>query len=502
MRPDLSRLSAGLLLFLFLCGCGNYYSVRIPYRLPDKSSVEVKKALSALYITVRAQPEPEENIVGSLLKQRSSGLNAYALGKKIAETLSAPGAGVRAYRISRAKEDADNYARYFAPSGVLEVKVSAPQVSVGKEERSSTYTDKDKNQQTVKTTVWKYSASVTADIKLASSSGAGTLDKAGQTFVIVEERRDDKADAHDWYRDHEEKLFDDAASWLAGRYLGRPVQRLRPVFAKKDDKGSSRAADLAFREKWPQAEALWGERLKAGGGWRDLLGLGVAAEVRGDLDPARSYYLKARDAAAGDKDAKAVRWKEILSDLDLALSTAAAPAPPERDWFSVPAAVLPFSDATTSIDGPPMLRTLFYEALRAAGYRVQAPAETDRLLLAHGFTQGGQLGAADPAELCEWLGVQRIFYGDIGAFGEVMAGLYNRRTVQGRLSLWDLGEGNFIWSAEPSVVKVNTPKSLVGGLLSQLAKGLAERIRNKPLAYEASLFTSGAAEALPNRPGR
>lgn len=502
MRSILPKLSAGAFLLFSLCGCGNYYAVGIPYRLPDKSSAGVKSALSALYVTVKAQPEPEENIVGSLLKQQNTALNAYALGGKIAKALSAPGAGVRAYRVSRVKESADPYARYFAPSGLLEIKVSDPQVSLGKEERTSSYTDKDKQQQTVKTTVWKYSASIKTDIKLVSFPDGGTLDKADRTFVIVEERRDDSTGAPDWYREHEEVLFDDAASWLAGRYVGRPVQRSRPMFTVKDDKGSSRAVDLALREKWPQAEALWSERLKAGGGWRDLLGLGVAAEVRGDFATARAYYSKARDAAAGDKGARAVRWKEIFSDLDLMLSTGAASAAPARDWFAVPSAVLPFSDETTSIDGPPLVRTLFYEALKAGGYRVQAPEETDRLLLAHGFTQGGQLGAADPAQLCEWLGVERVFYGNISAFGEIMAGLYNKRTIQGRLSLWDLQEGNFIWSAEPSVVKVNTPKSMIGGLLSQLARGLGERLKNKPLAYEASLFTNGAAEALPNYPAR
>ena len=233
-----------------------------------------------------------------------------------------------------------------------------------------------------------------------------------------------------------------------------------------------------------------------------MLGLGVAAEVRKDFSAAREYYLRAREAAAGDKDAKAVRWRELLSDVELMLSTGPAAAAPERDWFSVPAAVLPFSDETTSIDGPPMLRTLFYEALKAGGYAVQPLEETDRLLLARGFTQGGQLRAANPAEICGWLGAERLFYGNIGSFGEVMAGVYNRRLIQGKLSLWDLSERDFVWSEEHSVVKVSTPKSLLGGLFSQLARGLLERVKGKPLAYEGSLFASETAETLPTRPGR
>ncbi|MBU2573452.1 MAG: DUF799 family lipoprotein [Elusimicrobia bacterium] len=493
-----------VLLALFLCGCGNYYSVRIPYYLPaNDNAVETKKALSSLYIVVRARPEPKKNalgnIVGALLKQRELEFNVFALAAKLSRTLSRPGTSVKAYRVSRSNKGPDPYAGYFAPAGVLEIKVSDPQVSVRKKERTSSYLDKQKKKRTVKSTVWVYSAAVTADIRLMAAPELRTLDKTAETFVTSEERLDDKKDIGDWYQERQETLFNDAAARLAGRYIDRPALRYRPVFSKKGDKEAARAADLARRDKWSAAEAVWNKRLKEGDDWRDMLNLAVAAEVRKDYVSAREYYLKARDAAAGDKEAGAARWKEILGDLEVMLSTGAAAAGPARDWFDVPAAVLPFANETTSIDGPPMLRTLFYEALKNGGYRVQALEETDKMLLSHGLTQGGQLGAADPAQFCEWLGVERLFYGDINEFGEVMAGVYNQRMIKGRLSLWDLKERNFIWSAEPSVVKVRTPKSLAGGLFSQLARGLLERLKNKPLAYEGSLFTAGAAETLPNR---
>jgi hypothetical protein len=182
------------------------------------------------------------------------------------------------------------------------------------------------------------------------------------------------------------------------------------------------------------------------------------------------------------------------------LSTGPAVRPAGADWFAGSAAILPFTDETTSIDGPPMLRTLIYESLKNAGYRMQPLEETEKLLLAHGFTQGGQLGAADQAEICKWLGVEKLFLGDINEFGEVMAGVYNRRMIKGRVMLWDQRTGNFIWSIDSSVVKVSAPKSFLGGMFSQLAKGLVERLKNKPLAYEASLFAAKTVEALPNKP--
>ena len=498
------RLFAGSLLVLFLCGCGNYYSVKIPYYLPDNGNViEIKKALSSLYIVVRAQPGPEESalggIVGGLLGQKAVEFNTLAFAAKLARTLSRPGTSVQAYRVSRADEAGDPYAKYFAPAGVLEIKISDPRVSVTKENRTTSYMDKKKQKLVVKTSVWVYTAAISADIKLVSGPDARTLDKTDGTFAVSEDRLDDKKDIRDWYEENQEKIFNDAAAKLAGRYIGRPVQRLRPLFRKKDDKESARASDLVWKDKWPEAEAVWSGRLKEKGDWRDMMGLAVAAEVRKDYASAREYYLKARDASAGDKEARPARWKEILADLDIMLSTGSAAAAPEQDWFGVRAAVLPFSDETTSVDGPPMLRTLVYEALKTAGYQAQALEETDRILLSHGLTQGGQLGAVGQAQLCKWLGVERLFYGNITDFSEVMAGVYNRRMIKGRLELWDLKEQGFIWSVDPAIVKVKTPKTLVGGIFSQLARGLLERIKNKPLAYEGSLFTASAVEALPNR---
>ena len=46
---------------------------------------------------------------------------------------------------------------------------------------------------------------------------------------------------------------------------------------------------------------------------------------------------------------------------------------------------------------------------------------------------------------------------------------------------------------------MRTSKSFLAGMFSQLAKGLAERMKNKPLAYEAAVFAVKTAEALPNK---
>ena len=498
--------TATLLLLVMLAGCGNYNSVRVPYFLPESDNAEVKKALSSLYIAVNAPPEPDvsitEDIVGRLVNGPRTELDPNELAGKAAFALSKAGVRVLAYRVFRTKEESDPYARYFDPSGVLELKVSGLAVSVRHENRpKASYNPGTKLWVNANNSVWVYTAVFKTDISLSAGAGGKELDKFSETFTRTEEMPENRTTAAVWYAGNEAKLFDTVAARLSERYVGRSVLRSRTLFRKKDDPESVNAAELAQSGKWSEAENIWSGRLRKKTDWRDLMDLAVAAETRKNYQGAKNYYLSARSASAGDKEAAAANWNEILSDLDIMLSTGSAARSSGANWFAGAAAILPFTDETTSIDGPPMIRTLLYESLKAAGYRLQPLEETDKLLLSHGLTQGGQLGAADQAELCKWLGVERLFYGDINEFGEIITGVYNSRTIKGRAMLWDLKAGNFIWELDAAVSKVETPNSFLGGILSQLSKDLMERLKNKPLAYEASLFSGKIAGALPGRAG-
>ena len=76
------------------------------------------------------------------------------------------------------------------------------------------------------------------------------------------------------------------------------------------------------------------------------------------VNKAKNYYLGARESAAGDKEARPATWDEILRDLDIMLSTGSAARSVGDDWFAGSVAILPFTEETTSIEGPPMLRAL------------------------------------------------------------------------------------------------------------------------------------------------
>lgn len=490
-----------LALLVGLAGCGNYFSVRVPYQAPDMpGAASAGPALSALYLTVKTAPPAEENALGSLaaaLTNKSGpDFRPAELARRAARALTRPGSRVCAWRVDKSGA-ADVFAPLLKPTGLLVVNAAGPAVSSRKEERTTEYYDKKKQKQTVKNKVWAYSASMYAEVKLYSWPALALLDSWADTFSQAEDRADNSKDAGDWYSDNEDRLFTAAAAKLTARYAGRPVDRFRPVFRKKGDKESEEAGQLAQRNSWDKAEEIWLTRAGAGGDWRDYLGLAVSAELKKDYAAAAANYRQAQGRAAGDKEAGIVRWGEIYRDLELASSTRAAGGC-DGEWFGVRTAVLPFSDETTSLDGPPLVRQLVHERLKAGGYNLMPLEETDEILRGHGFSEGGQLAAAKPEDIAAWLGAGRLVYCNITDFGEIMAGVYNRRMVKGSARVWEAAGPGL--SFEESVVKVKTPKNFAGGMFNQLARGLAERIKNRPLAFESGLFSQQVSENLPNRP--
>ncbi|MDD2804874.1 MAG: hypothetical protein PHV33_04910 [Elusimicrobiales bacterium] len=478
-----------------LAGCAGYLSVKVKHRLPAAPAAS-RPALGALYLVIKPPP-PEEgelsSLAGALLGKSGPDMNFQSLARRAAKMLRQPGSRLCAWRVEKGGGKPSDFADRLNPSGLLVLTLGAPSVSYKKEERSAVQYDRKRKKQTVKSKVWAYSATLPAEVHLLAWPGEAVLDSWAEVFTVSEDRFDKAKEESDWYTDNEEKLFAQVAGRIADRYAGRVIERFRPVFAVKKDEESEKAAELAGDGRWEEASAVWRARLPQGG-WRDQLGLAVAAEVGKDYAAAEEAYRRAQALAEGDKAAKPVRWGEIYRDLERARAVQEA-RKCDQSWFEVKTALLPFSDETTSIDGPVLARQLLFAQLKEAGYSLLPLEETDERLRRRGFSDGGQLTAAKPGDLSAWLEAGRLVFGDITDYGEIMAGVYNRRMIKGGFRVWAPGEQEL--SFGESVVRVKAPKSLLGGLAGQLAKGLVERVRNKPLAYEAGIFSRQAAENLP-----
>jgi hypothetical protein len=493
------RKSALLPLLAVLAGCGGYYSVRVPHRLPGAPGVAaLRPHLGALYVVVRppagGEAAPAEGLAAALLGRAGPDMNFQSLARRASKALKGPDGRVCAWRVDKTGVPPDRFAGRLNPSGLLVISLKRPALSSNKEERTAVQYDKKKQKQNVKSRVWVYSASLAAEFHLLAWPGGEVLDTWAEVVSAGEDRFDKSRDLEDWYAANEENLFAQLTAKISDRYAGRAVDRFRPVFKADKDAASEQAVAHARAGRWREAAAIWRGRAEAGGGWRDHLGLAVEAELAGDYKVAEEHYRRAEGASKGDKQAKPVRWGGIYRDLASAQS-APARGKCDRSWFELKTAVLPFSDETTSIEGPDLARKLVFEQLKAAGYDMLPLEATDELLRKRGFSDGGQLGAATPAQLAGWLGAGRLVYCNLTDYGEIMAGVYNRRMVKGTARVWEAGAGEFL--LEESVVKINTSKNLLGGLAGQLAKGLVERIGKQPLAYEAGVFSRQVAENLP-----
>lgn len=499
--------------------------MRIPHLLPSgPEEAERYRALSSAYLILKRHPRPGEGLAekaaagalkGALGRQdvkknveegvasegRPVEANASYLARQIAASLGRTGAGVLAYRVVGAWKEPDPYLDRLSPTGMLQVDLTLPHVQVSSRDKEVRFKDSEGKEQTRTARVWDHKALLGFRARLNALPSGKSFGEFHGTASVSRELSEE-GEPEEWYPTVERELMSGAAAQITGRFGLKAVQRLRSVLRNKDQKSSAEAYKAARRGDWNVAEAAWTQRLGSGeGDWRDHFDLAVAAELRRDYAAARSHYEKARTQGAGQKEAERLPWEAILRDLSQSLSKPGVDSPAARKWFGRRAAVLPFSDDTNSVDGPDLVRRLVHETLRTGGYAVVPLEEVDARLREQGFSQGGQLRSIEPDQVAKWLGAELILFGHLDKFEQVMLGAYHRRAVSGTLSLWDSKTRAPAFSAKETVsVESASIKKVGERLAGQLAKGLWERMRGKPLASESQLYVQRSLEPLPLRP--
>lgn len=463
-------------------------TVRVAYPAGDSpEDLAAAKALSQVYVVFPAEDGDQD--LGSFAAALDEGLRAR-------------GGAVVAYRA--AGPEPDPFAAELAPTSVLSVDLSLGPLERSDFEKEVKTKDKDGVETVRKDPFTRLKRTLTAALVLRTPDGAERDSRTVFVMQSEEKPRPEAAKVKDgaWMGRHGEKLMRDTARRAAGALPApRAVTRDRELFIERKDPVSKDAAAKAFDGAWEEASALWAGRLEDGrGSWRDLWNLAVAAEQRKAYAEAARLYRKAAAEASSDTAAAHVPFSEaaadsVRGDSLFARSTAAAA------FFARPTAVLPYSDDTTSVDGPANLRTLTAAALRRGGWAVADLEETDRALRRRGYSQGGQLKRADPADLARWTGAERLFFGDVSEFRNVMLGFLGRREVVGTLRLWD--HGGEVYSVEKNAV---TQEGTVDGaeatglMAGQLGKALLEAWSRKPLGAESALWVVRALQGLPLRP--
>lgn len=465
-------------------------TVRVAYPAGDSpEDIAAAKALSQVYVVFSLDDGDQD-------------LGAF--GAALDEGLRGRGGAVVAYRAAGAGPDP--FVSELAPTSILAVDLTLGPLERSDFEKEVKTKDKEGVETVRKDPFTRLTRRLTASLALRSPDGE---DRGSRS--VTAERSEEKPRAEGakvgegaWLNRHGDKLLRDAAKRAAAALPApRVVTRDRELFIDKKDDASKDAASKAFDGAWEEASALWVGRLEdKRGGWRELWNLAVAAEQRKAYAEAARLYRKAGAEASSDTAAAKVPFSEAAADslrgaALFSRSTAAAA------FFARPTAVLPFSDDTTSVDGPANLRLLTAAALRRGGWAVTDVEETDRALRRHGYSQGGQLKRADPADIAEWTGTERLFFGNVTEFRNVMLGFLGRREVVGTLRLWDAGPGAVVYEAEKSAVTQEGTldgADATGRLAGQLGKSLLEAWTRKPLGAESALWVVRALQGLPLRP--
>lgn len=476
----MSARSGGLLLLILLAACGGP-SIRVSYPAPQNPADEaLARTLSQVYVLFQSQDDDED-------------LGVFAA--RLDKALAARGGSVLAYRTSSLAED--SFSSSLAPSAILNVSLTHGPVLRSDFERGDS----------TRTFHTRISRRLDMTLLLASQEPGGLhVERTLGVEHATEHSREQASKLTDaaWLRENSEKLLKAGAARAgAALPLPRSIERRRSLHVDDKDAISQEASEKAQRGAWEEASGLWAQRLEEGrGGWRDLANLALAAEARRAFPEAQRLYQKAREAAGPDPEAAKVVWDEILSDLAsgarlVARSEAAA------SWFSLPVAVLPFSDETTSVDGPENLRRMTAEALSQGGYAVLPADEVDLNMRRHGFSQGGQLSKGQPGDFARWTGAKRLVFGHIAEFRNVMLGFIGRREVSGDFRFWDADAGRDLYAATATAVTLDGTLDggkAAGRFLGQLGVALLENWTGKPLGPESALWVVRSLRGIPLRP--
>ena len=503
-----ARLTLPAACLTMICACG---APRVSVRYPAADTPQARGralAMSHAYLLVSPAKRVPNPALGKALKKikflgdRVFDVDAGALAARISKAFEGAGGSLLAYRISDS-EGEDPFIERLDPTALLRVSLDAFSVEQSRVERKTSTKDPKTKKAVERVAVfWTHQARLSGTFRFEAREAGEILSGS----ILVEHRGElqglDGGEAkRRWLRRSWPALLDKTAkAVVAGLGPAKGVTRSRTIFVDKGDPASKSAAKLAQQGRWVKAAGIWAGGLEHDeAAWRDLMNLGLASEREGLYAEAKRIYAKAKNLSQGDPAAAKIRWDEIFSDLDSVQALGLGRAEKARAWFDAPIAVLPFSDNTTSVSGPAMLREMVWKKLKDGGYAVLDLEDGDRRMRAHGYSMGGQLPKGKPAQFCKWTGAARLVFGEIDEFRNLMLGPLGKRIVAGELRLYDAGAERDIWSSAEPVVNaaIGGKESEIG---NQIGRAFLESWMRKPLAAESKEFVRINLETLPLRP--
>jgi len=165
-------------------------------------------------------------------------------------------------------------------------------------------------------------------------------------------------------------------------------------------------------------------------------------------------------------------------------------------------ALLPMANETNDLDGPVYVRSLVRESLIARGFQIVEPQEVDAILKENGFTDGGQLGAAKPEDMGQWLKADTLFYTTLVEFNTINVGFYWQRKVTLAGRLVEAVSGQKLWDAQRTWMTLNVQTDAEKAkreFATQIAVQAVEKLTKSPLQMESRIAVNRLLDTLPVR---
>jgi hypothetical protein len=428
------------------------------------------------------------------------------LAKQVAALLKERGGRLSAYRLQ--SPAGDPFEAALAPTSLLVIQFEAPSVKQEevKEEKTETV---DGTEVKKSVTHWEVNGSMRVRVQLLDYPGSNELGYAQKKFESSQTYdKEDPDSLRDRYLERVNEMIDSVASKLVTAALPIDiVTHTRELYKVDADSESAKACKWGERGRWDPAVQVWKNELtRYPEDWRPAWNLGVWAEKQSLIPKALHFYKQAQTLSANDPKRPAPEvWTEIFADLAQPLTSQVTLPDSSLLWFSQKVAVLPFTDVTTSIDGPVNIRRLTQAALAHDGYNAMALDEVDRILRENGFTQGGQLSATTPDQLAVWLKADLLLYGHLDKFDEFTLGIFGWKRMNGTMKLWSASKKDFIWISEKTVSRFSGANAKKGSdvawaFLQQLAISWLDKAAKKPMAVESAYFVAEQLAELPRKP--
>lgn len=163
---------------------------------------------------------------------------------------------------------------------------------------------------------------------------------------------------------------------------------------------------------------------------------------------------------------------------------------------------MPVSNETNDLDGPVYIRKLIQEGLIARGMRVVPLEVVDQKLKENGFTDGGQLRAAKPADIGQWVGADTLMYVSLEEFAYINVGFYWQRKVLVNARLVDAPSATRLWETERGDSHrwvVANKEEAKRAFVTQLAIQGAEKLAHQPLGPESRRTVVELLSTIPYR---